>query len=217
MTAAPFFKAGRQEAPATKFRAFVVSCFRDHSCLFVGISLFLLLVSGCSHSAPSVYVRNGSEQLLAGKVAVFPFYNNANTAVASTVVTGAFVESLVQRGKFRVEFPGNIRNFLISERIIVRTGVDVNTIKLMGKRLGVDAVIMGRVDEFVGMDEKEKNVVPVVSISSRMVDARTGKILWMAEHRRNGDDYIKVLDFGKIRSVGALTKKVVGEMIETIP
>jgi len=50
-----------------------------------------------------------------------------------------------------------------------------------------------------------------------MVDAQTGKILWMAEHKRNGDDYIKVLDFGKIRSVGALTKKVVGEMIETMP
>jgi TolB-like protein len=50
-----------------------------------------------------------------------------------------------------------------------------------------------------------------------MVDAKTGEILWMAQYRRTGDDYIKILDFGKIRSVGALTKKVVGEMIETIP
>lgn len=227
MTAAPFSKAGMQASGersnlknntlAVKFNVFPASSFRDHFCLFVWIALFLFLGSSCSHSAPSVYVRNGSYQLLVGKVAVFPFYNKANNARASTVVTGAFVESLVQRGQFRVEFPGNIRNFLVSNRIIVRTGVDVNTIKLMGKRLGVNAVIIGRVDEFVGMDEKKKNVVPVVSISARMVDAQTGKILWMAEHRRNGDDYIKVLDFGKIRSVGALTKKVVGEMIQTMP
>lgn len=227
MTVAPFFKAGMQASVersnsknntlAIKFNVFSASYFRDHFCFFVWIAFFLFLGSSCSHSSPSVYARNGSDQLLVGKVAIFPFYNKANNTRASTVVTGAFVESLVQRGKFRVEFPGNIRSFLVSNRIIVRTGVDVDTIKLMGKRLGVDAVIIGRVDEFVGMDEKKKNVVPVVSISARMVDAQTGKILWMAEHRRNGDDYIKVLDFGKIRSVGALTKKVVGEMIQTMP
>jgi TolB-like protein len=227
MTVAPFFKAGMQASGersnsknntlAVQFNVFPASFFRNYFCFFVGIVFFLFLGSSCSLSSLSVYVRNGSDQLMVGKVAVLPFYNKTNTVRASTVVTGAFVESLVQRGKFRVEFPGNIRNFLISNRIIVRTGVDVNTIKLMGKRLGVDAVIIGRVDEFVGMEEKKKNVIPVVSISARMVDAQTGKILWMAEHRRNGDDYIKVLDFGKIRSVGALTKKVADEMIQTMP
>jgi len=177
----------------------------------------LLLVSGCSHSAPNIYVRKGYERSTAGKVAVFPFYNNTKFAEASRVVTETFVASLVKQGKFRVEFPGNIKKFLVMERIIVRTGVDVDTIKLIGKRLGVDAVIIGRVDEFVGLKVKKRDVIPVVFISSRMVDARTGKILWMAEHKRNGDDYIKVLDFGKIRSVGALTKKVVDEMIKTMP
>ncbi|MCD4804469.1 MAG: CsgG/HfaB family protein, partial [Desulfobacterales bacterium] len=123
----------------------------------------------------------------------------------------------VKTKKFKVEFPGNIKSFLVNERIIVRTGVDLDTIKRMGKRLGVDAVIMGRIEEFVGMEEKKRGVIPVVSISSRLVDVRTGKILWMAQHRRSGDDYIKVLDFGKVRSVGELTKKVVLEMIETMP
>jgi TolB-like protein len=138
-------------------------------------------------------------------------------AEANKIVTGSFVASLVKMRKFKVEFSGNIKNFLVSERIIVRTGVDLNTIKLMGRRLGVDAVIMGRIEEFVGMEEKKRGVIPVVSISARMVDVRTGKILWMAQHRRTGDDYIKVLDFGKVRSVGELTKKVVLEMIETMP
>ena len=177
----------------------------------------LLLVSGCSHSAPNIYVRRGYDQSTAKKIAVFPFYNHTKFTGASRIVTDTFVASLVKQGKFRVEFPGNIKKFLIMERIIVRTGVDVGTIKLMGGRLGVDAVIIGRVNEFVGLEIKKKDVIPVVSISSRMVDARTGKILWMAEHKRNGDDYIKILDFGKVRSVGVLTKKVVDEMIETMP
>jgi len=185
---------------------------------FIFLLLILGFISGCSSSAtPYTYVRKNHDQPVIKKVAVLSFYDNTKSAEASKIVTGAFVANLVGMRKFKVEFPGNIKSFLISERIIVRTGVNLNTIKLMGKRLGVDAVIIGRIDEFVGMEEKKRGVIPVVSISSRMVDARTGKILWMAQHRRTGDDYIKVLDFGKVRSVGELTKKVVGEMIETMP
>lgn len=185
---------------------------------FIFLLVILESISACSSAtAPYAYVRKNHDQPVVKKVAIFSFHNNTMIAEANKIVTGAFVASLIKMKKFKVEFPGNIKSFLVSERIIVRTGVDLNTINLMGKRLGVDAVIMGRIEEFVGMEEKKRGVIPVVSISSRMVDVRTGKILWMAQHRKTGDDYIKVLDFGKVRSVGELTKKVVMEMIETMP
>ena len=185
---------------------------------FIFLLVILEFISACSSATiPYAYVRKNHDQPGVKKVAIFSFHNNTMIAEASKIVTGAFVASLVKTKKFKVEFPGNIKSFLVNERIIVRTGVDLDTIKRMGRRLGVDAVIMGRIEEFVGMEEKKRGVIPVVSISSRLVDVRTGKILWMAQHRRTGDDYIKVLDFGKVRSVGELTKKMVLEMIETMP
>ncbi len=185
---------------------------------FIFLLVILESISACSSAtAPYAYVRKNHDQPAVKKVAIFSFHNNTMIAEASKIVTGAFVASLVKMKKFKVEFPGNIKSFLVSERIIVRTGVDLNTIGLMGRRLGVDAVIMGRIEEFVGMEERKRGVIPVVSISARMVDVRTGKILWMAQHKKTGDDYIKVLDFGKVRSVGELTKKMVLEMIETMP
>jgi len=185
---------------------------------FIFLLLILGFISGCSLSAtPHAYVRKNHDQSVVKKVAVLSFYNNTKSAEANKIVRGAFVANLVGMRKFKVEFPGNIKSFLIGERIVVRTGVDLNTINLMGRRLGVDAVIIGRIEEFVGINGKKRDVVPVVSISARMVDARTGEILWMAQHRRTGDDYLKVIDFGKVRSVGELTRKVVGEMIETMP
>jgi TolB-like protein len=185
---------------------------------FIFLLVILEFISACSSATtPHAYVRKNHDQPGVKKVAIFSFHNNTMIAEASKIVTGAFVASLVKTKKFKVEFPGNIKSFLVNERIIVRTGVDLDTIKRMGRRLGVDAVIMGRIEEFVGMEEKKRGVIPVVSISSRLVDVRTGKILWMAQHRRTGDDYIKVLDFGKVRSVGELTKKMVLEMIETMP
>ncbi len=185
---------------------------------FIFLLVILESISACSSTTtPYAYVRKNHDQPVVKKVAIFSFHNSTMIAEANKIVTGAFVAGLVKMKKFKVEFPGNIKSFLVSERIIVRTGVDLNTIKLMGKRLGVDAVIIGRIEEFVGMEQKKRGVIPVVSISSRMLDVRTGKILWMAQHRRTGDDYIKVLDFGKVRSVGELTKKVVLEMIKTMP
>ena len=186
--------------------------------LFSLISLLLFACSGChSLSSPNSYQRTGIDKSKIDKVAVVSFHNNTPVTEASSMVTDAFIAGLFERKKFKVEFPGNVRAFLINQRIVVRTGVDLQTVKLMAKRLGVDAVILGEVDEYIGVDDKKKSVIPLVSIRSRMVDGSSGKILWLAHHRRTGDDYIKVLDFGKVRSVAALTRKVVDEMIRSMP
>jgi TolB-like protein len=199
-----------------KQRGLFMGFSRGYVPVLLVILLPVVLISACL-SSPNAYVRSDYDASRVQKVAVFSFHNNTKVPEAGNVVTGTFLAGLVEGGKFQVEFPGNIRSFLVSERIVVRTGLDLDTIKLMGQRLGVDAVVLGQVEEYVGAEEERSGVVPTVSISSRMVDAKTGEILWMAQYRRTGDDYIKILDFGKIRSVGALTKKVVGEMIETIP
>lgn len=185
--------------------------------IVVIVSMVCFFAACSSASAPYTYIRKGFDRPGIKKVAVFPFYNNTKNAGAGKIVTGIFISGLVQTGRFRVEFPGNVKHFLISERIIVRTGVDLDTIKLMGKRLGVDAVILGRIDEFTGVDDKKKDVDCVVSINARMVDTMTGEILWMTQHRRIGDDYTIVIDFGRVRSVSTLVKNVVAEMIETMP
>lgn len=184
------------------------------------ISFFICLVSvvfaACS-SVPEVYVKRGYDLSKIQKVAVFPFYNNTNVDESSEVVTAALIARLVEDGRFQVEFSGNIKSFLISERIVVRTGMDLDTIKLLGKRLALDGVFLGSVEEYVGGDEGKRAVVPVVSVSTRLVDTETGKIVFMDRQRRTGDDYIKVLDFGKIRSVGELTKKVIGDIVKKVP
>jgi len=195
----------------------VYSYFRRVVYATLGISLFLVVCAGCSHSGVNSYLRTGIDTSKIKKVAVFSFHNNTKVAEASSIVTKAFIAELFERKKFKIEFPGNVRNFLVNERIIVRTGIGLQTIKLMAKRLGVDAVILGEVDEFIGVDDRKRAVIPIVSIRCRMIEARSGKVLWMAQHDRTGNDYISILDFGKVRSVAALTRKVVGEMVKTMP
>lgn len=195
-----------------------MSCRPYNRLLFLIIILSFAFSSGCSSvRVPNAYSTKDVDQSRVKKVAVFPFHNHTNVTESSRIATSAFIAELFARGRFGIEFPGNLRSLLVRTRIIVRTGVDLDTIKLIGNRLDVDAVIFGEVEEFVGVGEKRAAVIPVVSISSRMVDARTGRILWMAQCKRTGDDYLKILDFGRVRSVAALTQKVVRDLIDTMP
>lgn len=171
----------------------------------------------CASGGPNVYVRPGSPFPGYKKFAVFPFFNHTLVEEAGDVVTGAIIAELVRTGRFQMEFPGNVKSFLVEERIIVRTGVDLETIRAMGKILGVDAIVLGQIDEYVRSEGGSSDIVPVVSMGARIIDARSGKILFMAQHRRTGDDFVKVLDFGRIRSVGELTDRMAGEIVDAIP
>jgi len=181
-----------------------------------GLALLAVLLSCCACSGPRVhaFARHGAETR---RVAVLPFRNNTAVPEAARIVTGTVIAGLVEQGRHRVEFPGNVTGFLIRERIIVRQGVPTEAIALMGTRLGVDAVLMGEVEVFSGTDERRPDVIPQVGLCVRLVDAHTGNILYMAHHVRSGHDYVRVLDFGLVRSVGALTRHVVAELLEDMP
>jgi TolB-like protein len=176
-----------------------------------GLCLALLIVGGCA----SPHAFPGRPEDLAGirRVAVLPFENTTSFSDAGPIVTGAFLSALVESDRFQVEFPGNVRNFFIRERIIVRSGVDLEAIALLRDRLGVDAVLMGQIEEFAGTADVRRAVVPKVMVTVRMIDARTGAVLFMSRHGRRGDDGLVILDFGQIRTPGELSKRLAREVI----
>lgn len=175
------------------------------------------LLAGCFQGRPHAYAVPGSDTRKTLRVAVLPFHNDTLAPEASRVVTGVFIAGLARTGGYKVEFPGNVRNFFIRERVIVREGADLKTMALMNERLGVDVVVMGQVEEYAGSEEIRRATVPVVRLSARMVDARSGRILFMGRHGRTGDDYRTVLDFGAVRSVAELSQHVAEEMIAKMP
>ncbi|MEW5772458.1 MAG: GNA1162 family protein [Thermodesulfobacteriota bacterium] len=178
--------------------------------------LLALLLAGCA-SRPHTFAETRPAGAKPLRVAVLPFRNETANPVASRVVTGAFIVGLAKAGGYKPEFPGNVRNFFIRERIIVREGADLKTMGLMAERLGVDVVVMGQVEEYSGTEDIRRGSTPTVRLSARMADARTGRILFMGRHGRNGDDYRTVLDFGAVHSVAQLSLLVVEELVAKMP
>jgi TolB-like protein len=146
------------------------------------------------------------------KIAVMPFYNISGRRNAGEFVSSAYVTELFKSGRFRVEEPGNIRQFLIQERVGTIGGMDHYRLKVLGKRLRVDAVLLGTVEEF----EDGTRGVPSVAVTARMVEASSGRVIWSAQNKKRGDDYTVVFDFGELRTVSVLTHMVVKEMVDSI-
>src|SRR3990170_5780056 len=174
------------------------------------LTLTLFFIAGCATSSKEVSPPTASV-----KVAILPFYNISGYRDAGKIVANVFVTEMFKSGRFRVEEPGNIAHFMIQERIDTVGEIEIERLKILGKRLGVDAVMTGTVEEF---DDGRGGIssVPTVSITARMISSNTGQLVWSAQNKKRGDDYIVVLDLGEVRSLTTLTQKVVVEMISTI-
>ena len=177
------------------------------------LTLTLFFIAGCAALSKDVVQPETSEKIKT--VAVLPFYNISAYRDAGRIVANIFVTEMFKSGRFRVEESGNIAQFMIQERIDTIGEIEIEKLKIMGKRLGVDAVMTGTVEEF---DDGRGGAssMPTVSITARMIDTNTGQLVWSAQNKKRGDDYIIVLDFGEVRSLTTLTQKVVREMIGRI-
>lgn len=191
--------------------------FKYASCVpcLVVLLFFLSVLSACGVSSGRVSAPQSQELARVKKVAVLPFSSLSGKTSASETVTGIFITEMFNQGKFQVEEPGNILEFMIREGLNTLGEIDVESLKLMSEHLGLDAVIVGTVEEY---DDGRTRVppVPVVSITARMIEPKTGKIIWSAKNRRSGGDYLIVFDFGRVRSVTVLTEKVINEMIRSM-
>ena len=174
------------------------------------------VLAGCA-PGPQGFLREGLDQGREMRVAVLPFANATDAPCAGWMVTAAFVAALMGREGYAVEQYGNVKMFLVARRVLPRRGLDLATLAGMRRRLGVDAVVLGRVEAFGPKGPVGWDAVPEVAVSLRMVDARTGEVLLMAEHRRHGDDTVPLLDIGRVRTEGELARLLAEDVVAMLP
>lgn len=187
-------------------------------CCIILITVCLFFLSGCcSLPYPNSFMAKDFDEYKIKRVAVLPFYNRSTTMAAGGIVTKAFIGELYDSGKFEVEFSGNVKKFIVGERIIIRKGIGSDHIKQIGKRLNVDAVIIGCVVKYESEGKKKTARIPVISVTARMIHADSCSILWIGQNYRRGDDYEAVFGIGRIKFLADLSREVVNELIATIP
>ena len=162
-----------------------------------GYLILSVLFFGCG-STTIKYLNPTANFSYVKKVAVVPFSNFSDDRYAAEKVRNALTIELLSRQAFDVIEHGEVSNAL---NLIKEVGFEENknihfdkeTIKLIAGKLGVQAIIMGAVNDYTGGKGGFSN--NVVSISVKMIDSESGTVLWQASTSKVG---------------GGVTRKILG-------
>ncbi len=150
------------------------------------------------------------------RVAVLPFENGTERRGAALIVDDLLIAGLVRLGRFEVADPGEVSHALQSLALAPYGGIDLDSLRRVGEALGADAVILGRVEDYNEGLRPGTSTSPSIAFDARMLETKTGKILWMGYHEGRGEAYQFVLEFGKIKSMVPLAMRVIAEMVSTM-
>lgn len=141
-------------------------------------------------------------------VAVMPFYNLSERKYAGELMELNFVRQLRRLPNFTVIEPGELRQYLLVYRIIMRDGLSLASAEVLFAKLGVDLIVSGKVfdyDDYIGTVGK-----PIVDFSMEIFSRDGNKTVWTSKSYTNGEKGVFFFDFGKVYTAHNLAGQMAG-------
>jgi TolB-like protein len=145
------------------------------------------------------------------RIAVMPFKNKSEIRGVGMIATYMFITKLFQSKVFEPLSYGDVRDLVVALRVRSKGELDFKNIGSIEEASGVDGILVGTVEHY---SEDAGSVPPLALISARLIDARTGKILWYDGYQYRGDDGISIFDWGRLRSAENVAYVVVSKLIK---
>lgn len=147
------------------------------------------------------------------RVAVLPFLNETDFEVGDVFFYRVFSAELLSFGKFEIAQEGDVRKVYRQMRIAAQDVTTVEQLRVLAERLESEVLITCRITL---MDDKTGGTrsLPVLAVAMRMVDGRTGEEMVSTFHRREGEEYRHLMQFGLVHSMSGLSRLVAREILE---
>lgn len=155
----------------------------------------------------------GGRQITLKSIAVLPLRNLSSNSRASRLVTENLKQELKGKGWVLITPEQEVYRYLLKRRIRDTGSITRLVAREMGKVLGVDAVLLGSVSEFSGIDSRSSITV---GVGARLVSTLDGSIIWADSRSYVGSEYQHVLGLGAVTSFDVLSKYVVKDLIDGI-
>ncbi|NTV13059.1 MAG: hypothetical protein HGA96_03860 [Desulfobulbaceae bacterium] len=149
------------------------------------------------------------------RVAVLPFINQTDYKQADDIFARVFVSELVNSGNYQMAQEGDVRKFLQQMQVLPSQIPDVEQLRAMADRLGVQVVISGTITEMKDSSEYGQRLEPSLAVVIRIMEGDSGRTLWSTYTRREGQQYRKIMHFGLVNSLTSLSKHVSAEIVES--
>jgi len=135
---------------------------------------------GAGTGDPSVYVARNTDDI--EQVAILPF--KAATTLIGGSVSDMFVTEVLKMNRYDLVERSQMTGVL-GEAEVALSGLTSGQAARLGQMVGAEAVIIGTVSEYEKVAIGGRTT-PVVGISIRMIDTRTGRIVWSVDYADRG-------------------------------
>lgn len=143
------------------------------------------LLSGCA-STPNYYAAESLGLGYVKRVVVLPFANHTETKYAEMRFSDVVITEILSRGLFEVVEKGEAQRFLREELIQKEQDtLDQQTAMRLGQELNVQAYLAGAIEDF-SEEQNGSYSYPVIAATLRLVDVKTGQIVWQASGSETG-------------------------------
>jgi TolB-like protein len=176
--------------------------------------LLLLVFLSCAHP-PRIYLRPQTDLSDFKRIAILPFDNLSGEEGAGEKMTEIFIVELLRNGRFSVAEPGRVKKAVMEKRIRTTRDMDIEAAMWLGENLEVDLILAGSVLEY-SIHESGNKKVPMVTVTSRLVQADSGVTVWAAYQSRQGDDKESLFGWGRITSLSQLAHLAASEMLQSL-
>lgn len=150
-----------------------------HCLKFLMLALVLSLpATGCANRYQRNHMSVGRDMSESILLAVMPFQGVSESPGSGLVVADMMANELYALGGYTIITPE-----VVAARAAPREG-EVLSPEETGKMVGAPMILTGRVTEYTyksGVGEQ-----PAVGITARLIEARTGRVLWSASRARTG-------------------------------
>lgn len=181
------------------------------------IAVFFILISllACSSASHEMYRDQNMDFGAIEVVAVLPLSNLTREQHAAERVRDVFITMLLSTGGIYVIPPGEVARGIARAGITDPTAPSVEEIIKLAGIIKANAIITGTVREY-GEVRSGTTSANVVSLSMKMVEAQTGRIVWSASSTQGGIGLGDRLLGGGGKPLNNVTEKAINEIIEKL-
>ena len=175
--------------------------------------LLLSIICGCSINLPNIQILNCPKKPIK-KVAILPFKNDTNFSRGGDIFYKVFSAKLISAHWVNVCPEGDVRAIYRQLEIFPGQLPNLQQIKIIASRLNVDYLILGKVLIMEEKRTRQGEINPIISVSLQIINGRTGTVILVTHHYREGESYRKVMHFGMVDTLTKLAAIMSNEIIE---
>jgi len=141
---------------------------------------FSLLVSGCSSTGGHHFTSPAIGLGYINRIAVLPLENFSKNKGIEGRTRELLMTRLLGHGLYDLVEPGELHRFLQDEvRSKNKALIDQTVAKRMAREFNIQAYMTGSIDDYKEV-RNGSYTYPVIAITLRMVDIKTGAVIWQA-------------------------------------